>query len=90
MKIHGIKPKTIELNIYSAKFLIPLIKNFTFKYCYGYQLSGSVLRTQKIMLPVGKDNSPDWQFMKDYMKQVEEKILAKYHDYNTSYIESII
>ncbi len=84
MKIHGIKPKEKELNSCTAKFLIPLIKNFTFKYRYGYQLSTSVLKTQKILLPIKKDSDkPDWQFMEDYIKQIEkgqrEKIINYYN-----------
>lgn len=90
MKIHGIKPKTTELNVYSAKFLIPLIKNFTFKYRYGYQLSGSVLRTQKVMLPIDKNDYPDWQFMEDYIKQIELRQRKEINNYYNSLINKEI
>lgn len=52
MKIHGIKIKDRELNTHIALFLIPIIKRFSFKYTYGYQLSTSILKAQKLQLPV--------------------------------------
>lgn len=82
MKIHGIRPKYIELNKYIAHFLIPLIKKFTFKYTYGYQLSNSVLESQKIMLPIDENGQPDWQFMEKFMRQIEQnkiQTLLKYY-----------
>ncbi|MCE3038218.1 restriction endonuclease subunit S [Helicobacter anatolicus] len=83
MKIHGIKAKNKEFNHYLALFLIPLIKKFTFKYCYGYQLSTSVLKNQKLLLPVDSTGNPNWEFMENYMKNIEkahlEKITAYYH-----------
>lgn len=81
MKIHGIKPKEIELNKYIAHYLIPLIKNFSKKYSYGNQLSMRLLKRQKIMLPIKKDNSPDWLFMESKGKELYKKSsdnLSKY------------
>lgn len=76
MKIHGIKPLGYELTNESALFLIPLIKNFSFKYSYGYQLSTRILVNQKLMLPIDSQGQPNWQFMEDYIKQ-EQKIQAQ-------------
>ncbi|EAL5963249.1 restriction endonuclease subunit S, partial [Campylobacter jejuni] len=77
MKIHGIKLKDKELNYYLALFLIPIIKKFTFKYSYGYQLSTSVLKNQKLLLPLDFSGEPNWQFMEDYMKAIEKEHLEK-------------
>lgn len=76
MKIHGIKIKGRELNEYLAKFLIPLIHKFALKYSYGNQLSTSVLKRQKMILPINKAGEPNWKFMEDYIKQ-EQKIIAR-------------
>lgn len=81
MKIHGIKIKNKELNYYSALFLIPLIKKFTFKYSYGYQLSTSVLKNQKIQLPIDSKGNPNWQFMENYMKNIEQKYINNIVNY---------
>ena len=77
MKIHAIKPKNRELNAHIALFLIPLIKNFTFKYMYGYQLSTRILKNQKILLPTDPKGNPNWEFMENYMRNLEHKHLEK-------------
>lgn len=81
MKIHGIKPCRYELKSESALFLIPLIKNFSFKYSYGYQLSTRILVNQKLMLPINSQGQPNWQFMEDYIKQEQKQQAQKIIDY---------
>lgn len=81
MKIHGIKIKDRELNIYTALFLIPLIKKFSFKYEYGSQLSTSILKAQKLQLPIDSKGEPHWEFMENFMREVEYKKLNLYLDY---------
>ena len=77
IKIHAVKIKEKELNNYIALFLIPFLKSFALKYSYWYQLSTSVLKSQKLLLPVTKLEQPDWNFMENYIKNREEKILKK-------------
>ena len=72
MKIHAIKGKNIEFNRYNSAFLIRVIKQFAEKYAYGNQLSISILKQQKIMLPIDKNKIPDWEFMEAFMREIEE------------------
>lgn len=65
MKIHGIKPKNIKLNMYIAQYLIPLLRNFSSKFTYGNQLSMRLLKKQRIMLPVSDKDQVDWEFMEN-------------------------
>ncbi|MEX2784590.1 restriction endonuclease subunit S [Streptococcus sp. H49] len=81
MKIHGIKPRGYELTSESSLFLIPLIKNFSFKYSYGYQLSTRILMNQKLMLPIDSQGQPNWQFMEDYIKQEQQQQAQQVIDY---------
>lgn len=81
MKIHGIKIKDRELNTHIALFLIPIIKRFSFKYTYGYQLSTSILKAQKLQLPVNSKGQPNWEFMENFMRKIEYKKLNIYLDY---------
>ncbi len=81
MKIHGIKIKDRELNTHIALFLIPIIKRFSFKYAYGYQLSTSILKAQKLQLPVNSKGQPNWEFMENFMRKIEYKKLNIYLDY---------
>lgn len=73
MKIHGIKPKEVELDEGIALFLIPLLRNFTSKYSYGNQLSMRLLRRQKIKLPLTNQGNIDWL----YMSSVGDSIFTK-------------
>lgn len=76
MKIHAIKIKNRKLNKYIWLYLIPLIKSFSSKYNYWYQLSTSILKSQKLLLPVDVNWHPDREFMENYMKQIEQKLLS--------------
>ena len=85
MKIHAIKGKSIELNKYNSAFLIRVIKQFAEKYAYGNQLSISILKQQKIMLPINKNETPDWEFMETFMRKIEEdkvKNILEYYQNN--------
>lgn len=50
------------------------------KFCYGYKFNASRMARQKIMLPVRRDGKPDYEFMRDYMKQCERRRLIAYRD----------
>lgn len=51
------------------------------KYRYGYKFNETRMKRQKIMLPVNSKGEPDYQYMEDYMKYLEQKKLLKYLDY---------
>ncbi len=89
MKIHGIKLKNRDFKENLALFLIPLIKQFTFKYNYGYQLSSSVLRKQKIMLPVDDNKNPDFLFMEQYVAEQTVIKKQKYISFVKETLESL-
>lgn len=48
------------------------------KYQYGYKFNGARMNRQKIMLPVNDQNEPDYDYMENYMKQLEYKKLNEY------------
>ena len=48
------------------------------KYQYGYKFNGTRMNRQKIMLPVNERNEPDYDYMENYMKQLEYKKLNEY------------
>lgn len=81
MKVHALIPLEIELNSYTAKFLISAIKNSITLLSYGNQLSSTDLPKMKILLPINSDGLPDWRFMEDFIKQKEQKQIADLKDY---------
>lgn len=48
------------------------------KYGYGYKMGTARLKRQKIMLPINENNEPDYEFMENYMKNLEYKRLTEY------------
>ena len=75
-----------NLNYWVAMFIIPLLKIQMKKFAWGSTGAtlGRLNRT-RIMLPVNSDGLPDWQFMEDFMKQIErDKIAAVLSHYNNS------
>lgn len=50
-------------------FLKTMIIQQKVKFEYGYKFNEKRMQRQKILLPITEDNSPDWQFMEEYMRQ---------------------
>lgn len=56
-------------------FLKTMIIQQKVKFEYGYKFNEKRMQRQKILLPVTEDNSPDWQFMEEYMRRKETLLL---------------
>ena len=67
--VNVLYPK-FKLNKYIAMFLISLIKKEKFKYSYGRKWHMDRMNATEIMLPVRKDETPDWEFMEQYIKSL--------------------
>ena len=50
-------------NKYTLLFLSSMIGQQKDKYAYGYKFNAQRMKRQKILLPICKDGSIDWQFM---------------------------
>jgi restriction enzyme bgcI subunit beta len=73
------------LNRWNGLFLVTAINNGADRYNYGYIRNEKRLFNEKILLPVNSDGLPDWQFMEDFMKQIErDKITTVLSYYNNS------
>ncbi len=66
-----------KVSLYSLKFISPILQQNCKKYSYGYKISNQRLKRQTILLPVTPDGTPDWQFMEDYMREVEKRLLSQ-------------
>lgn len=56
-------------------FLKTMIIQQKVKFEYGYKFNEKRMQRQKILLPVTEDNSPNWQFMEEYMRKKETLLL---------------
>ena len=72
--------KNINRNI--GLFFKTVINNAVFgKYNYGYKFSQMRIKRQIIRLPVNSEGEPDYEFMEDYMRYLEQKKILQYLDY---------
>lgn len=54
------------------------ITNQREKYGYGYKMGTGRLKRQRILLPVNNIGQPDWEFMEEYMRQIESRKILDY------------
>ncbi len=70
------------MNRYIGLFLKQCIDNSVCgKYGYGYKFSQTRIKKQIIMLPIDSKGNPNWQFMENYMKNIEQKYIKNIVDY---------
>lgn len=68
-------------NKFTYLFLKTMILQQKIKYAYGYKFNAKRMQRQKILLPVDKENNPNYQFMENYIKQEQKIIAQKVIDY---------
>lgn len=73
--------KQREGNKYIYLFFASIIKQQKGKYNYGYKFNEARMRRQKIMLPVTDDGAPDYDFMENYIRAIEQEQLEYYRAY---------
>lgn len=62
-------------NIYVNLFITTMIMQQKDKYAYGYKMGTKRLSSQKIMLPITVEGTPNWQFMENYVKSISNSNL---------------
>lgn len=64
------------INIYTALFLISILKREKYKYSYGRAFKMQLISQTRVKLPATADNQPDWHFMERYIKSLNHKPLS--------------
>jgi hypothetical protein len=67
-----------NLNRHIGLFITTVADKIRGKYNFGYKRSGNRLLKEKILLPKNERNEPDYDYMENYMKQLEYKKLNEY------------
>ena len=65
------------LNKYVGMFLTTVADTVRGKYNFGYKRNTEHLSAEILQLPIQSDGAPDWEFMSNYMKQVEDELLSE-------------
>ena len=75
------------INHADDKYVLLFIKNLILqqkkKFQYGYKFNAGRMERQKINLPINELGEPDWLYMENYMRRIEDKLLKIYLNYIT-------
>ena len=74
----------VEMSMHSLLFIARCISKQRSLFGHGRSINASRLRTFRLMLPVTESGQPDYDFMEEYMKGVEKRLLTQYKTYLTS------
>lgn len=82
MKVHCLKPLNINLNDFIAIFIITVLKKEMSVYSYGDQLNSETLKDMSLKLPAKDDDTPDFDYMEEFIKTREDIVKEKVRIFN--------
>ena len=77
MKVHCLKPINFDLNNYTWKYLVSVLRKSIANSSYADQISSTVLPDMLLYLPVDNEWNPDREYMENYIKNLEDKCKTK-------------
>lgn len=75
---HVTKLKNEDFNQYIYKFISSIVKRLGVKYSFNREMNDTRIKREKILLPINEKKQPDFEYMENYMKQLEFKKLNEY------------
>ncbi|MFR3056774.1 restriction endonuclease subunit S [Phocaeicola coprophilus] len=63
-----------NLNRYNGNFIATVIRSVCKKYMYSDMANKDVIGLEKIKLPVYSSGEPNWEYMEQYMKNIESQV----------------
>ncbi len=70
-----------KINKYSGMFITTIADRVRGKYSFNYKRSDTRLKKEILSLPINSKGEPDYKYMEDYMKYLEQKKLLEYLEY---------
>ena len=70
--VNVLYPKFL-ISKYIALFICPIIYKVSLNYAYVDKWTAEKMRSSKIKLPSTPDGSPDWKYMEEYMRKIEQR-----------------
>lgn len=65
-----------NINKYTGTFITTVADTVRGKYNFGYKRSNERLKNERLMLPILSNGKPDWEFMEQYMKRMENELMG--------------
>lgn len=73
--------KKENMNKYVYMFISTLTNRFSEKYNFNREINDARISREKIMLPINKEEKPDYEYMEQYMKNMTHKKINQYLNY---------
>lgn len=73
----------------NAHFIATMIMRNGEKYSYGRQAQLSVVKREKVMLPVTDEKEPDYDYMSEFVRKKKNDMLRKYREYAISRVNEL-
>lgn len=70
-------------------FIAECIKLQKNKYSFSFTINSTRLKRQKILLPINKDEEPDYEFMEQYVKLIFDKKVSHYREYALNALKAL-
>ena len=67
-----------HLNRYIGTFITTVADRIRGKYNFGYKRSSTRLAKEIVTLPMDAEGNPDWEYMENYMRDIESKQILDY------------
>ena len=75
-----------KLNEYSAKFITTIADRVRGKYTFGYKRNQARLKKEILTLPIDENGEPNWTYMENFIKNIEQKQVKNILKYLDKYI----
>ena len=75
---HVTKLENNDFDKYTNLFLSSVVSRLGEKYSFNREMNDTRIKKEKILLPINDKNEPDYEFMENYMKNLEYKRLTEY------------
>lgn len=76
----------IPINRSSLLFISKTITIQRDKFSHGYSLNNNRMKAQKIVLPIDENGNPNWTYMENFIKNIEQKQIKNVLKYLDEYI----
>lgn len=77
---HVTKLKNIKFNKYTYLFIAAITSRLSEKYSFNREINDPRIQREKIVLPIDENDKPDYEYMEEFMKQLEFQLLKTYKD----------
>lgn len=79
----------IPINRSSLLFISKTITIQRDKFSHGYSLNNNRMKAQKIVLPIDENGDPNWSYMENFIKNIEQKQIKNVLKYLDEYIYNV-